>query len=210
MWTVAYFLISSSVYSGNNRYWMDVICMFVHLFLFFCLFILIPNYQEKRKLTVKQEKVVNYYYYCAIVKYMCLFFISWPAICPIRYLGDTVYSSWEYGTSHCMAQHTDLPHTDCTCTVCQRPFERARSEQTTQSGRSSESNSSPMDTKTTSTPIPVGQSVEMITCLCFVNTRALRGGTIALQRCTGRSAIIRRPIVISKRQIFPFRVRIGA
>ncbi len=34
-------------------------------------------------------------------------------------------------------------------------------------------------------------------------------GTIALQRCTGRSVIIRLPIVISKRQIFPFRVRIG-
>ncbi len=38
--------------------WMfELICMF-----FFCLFILIPNDQEKRKSTVKQEKVVNYYY----------------------------------------------------------------------------------------------------------------------------------------------------
>ncbi len=76
-----------------------------------------------------------------------------------------------------MAQCTDLPHTDCTCTVCQRPFERARSEQTTQSSRSSESNSSRMDTTTTSTPatpIPVGQRVQMITCLCFVNTLTLR------------------------------------
>ncbi len=38
--------------------WMfELICMF-----FFCLFILIPNDKEKRKSTVKQEKVVNYYY----------------------------------------------------------------------------------------------------------------------------------------------------
>ncbi len=37
----------------------------------------------------------------------------------------------------------------------------------------------------------------------------LARGTIALQICTGRSAIIRRPIVISKGQIFPFIVRIG-
>ncbi len=37
-----------------------------------------------------------------------------------------------------------------------------------------------MDTKTTfTTPIPVGQRAKMITCLCFVNTRALPGGTIA-------------------------------
>ncbi len=35
----------------------ELICMF-----FFCLFILIPNDKEKRKSTVKQEKVVNYYY----------------------------------------------------------------------------------------------------------------------------------------------------
>ncbi len=40
--------------------WMfELICMFV---LFFYLFILIPNDQEKRKSTVKREKVVNYYY----------------------------------------------------------------------------------------------------------------------------------------------------
>ncbi len=39
--------------------WMfELICMFVC----FCLFILIPNDKEKRKSTVKQEKVVNYYY----------------------------------------------------------------------------------------------------------------------------------------------------
>ncbi len=38
--------------------WMfELICMF-----FFCLFILIPNDKEKRKSTVKQAKVVNYYY----------------------------------------------------------------------------------------------------------------------------------------------------
>ncbi len=38
--------------------WMfELICMF-----FFCLFILIPNDKEKRKSTVKQEKVVHYYY----------------------------------------------------------------------------------------------------------------------------------------------------
>ncbi len=57
--------------------WMfELTCMFVGLFfvLFFCLFILIPNDHEKRKSTVKQEKVLNYYYYCAIVKYICLFF----------------------------------------------------------------------------------------------------------------------------------------
>ncbi len=40
--------------------WMfELICMFV---CFFCLFILIPNDQEKRKSTVKREKVINYYY----------------------------------------------------------------------------------------------------------------------------------------------------
>ncbi len=49
----------------------------------------------------------------------------------------------------------------------------------------------------------------MITCLCFVNTLVMPGSTITQQRCTGRSTIIRRPIVISKPQIFPFRVRIG-
>ncbi len=39
--------------------WMfELICMFV----LFCLFILIPNDQEKRKSTVKREKVVNYDY----------------------------------------------------------------------------------------------------------------------------------------------------
>ncbi len=46
-----------------------------------------------------------------------------------------------------------------------------------------------MDTKTTytpATPIPVGQRAEIITCLCFVNTLAIPGGTIAQQRCTGR------------------------
>ncbi|RXN26722.1 hypothetical protein ROHU_005667 [Labeo rohita] len=82
----------------------------------------------------------------------------------------------------------------------------------------STSNRSPMDTLTAftpatpttpTTPIPGGQRVEMIVCLCFVNTLALHRSTIALQRCAGRSAIIRRPIAISKRQIFPFRVRIG-
>ncbi len=36
--------------------------MFEVICIFFRLFILIPNYQEKRKSTVKQEKVVNYYY----------------------------------------------------------------------------------------------------------------------------------------------------
>ncbi len=67
-----------------------------------------------------------------------------------------------------------------------------------------------MDTKTTSspaTPIPVGQRAEIITCLCFVNTLAVPSGTIVQRRCTRRSAIIRRPIAISKPQIF--RVRIG-
>ncbi len=52
-------------------------------------------------------------------------------------------------------------------------------------------------------------SVLQITCLCFVNTLAMPGGTITQQRCTRRSVIIRRPIVISKPQIFPFRVRLG-
>ncbi len=37
----------------------ELICMFV---CFFSLFILIPNDQEKRKSTVKREKVVIYYY----------------------------------------------------------------------------------------------------------------------------------------------------
>ncbi|KAL0152529.1 hypothetical protein M9458_052252, partial [Cirrhinus mrigala] len=36
------------------------------------------------------------------------------------------------------------------------------------------------------TPIPIGQRVEMIACLCFVNTLALHRSTIALQRCSGR------------------------
>ncbi len=63
---------------------------------------------------------------------------------------------------------------------------------------------SPMDTKTTSTPsTPSGQRAEIITCLCFVNTLAMPGSTIAQQRCTGRSAMIRQTIVISKPQIFP-------
>ncbi len=43
--------------------WMfELIYMFVCLSVCFCLFILIPNDQEKCKSTVKQEKVVNYYY----------------------------------------------------------------------------------------------------------------------------------------------------
>ncbi len=49
-----------------------------------------------------------------------------------------------------------------------------------------------MDTKTTSTPatpIPVGQRAERITCLCFVNTLAMPGGTIAQQRCMGVTTI---------------------
>ncbi len=86
-----------------------------------------------------------------------------------------------------MAQCTDLtlPNTDCTCTVCRWHFEHARSERKTQSGAII-SNAS-MDTKTTSTPatpIPIGQRAEMITCLCFVNTLSMPGGTIAQQRCT--------------------------
>ncbi len=41
------------------------------------------------------------------------------------------------------------------------------------------------------------------------HSRLARAAPLRMQRCTRRSAIIRRPIVISKRQIFPFRVRIG-
>ncbi len=44
---------------------VDIELMFEHICMFvfcFCLFILIPNDQEKRKSIVKQEKVVNYYY----------------------------------------------------------------------------------------------------------------------------------------------------
>ncbi len=41
------------------------------------------------------------------------------------------------------------------------------------------------------------------------HSRLARAAPLRMQRCTGRSAIIRRLIVISKRQIFPFRVRIG-
>ncbi len=110
-----------------------------------------------------------------------------------------------------MAQRTDLtlPNTDCTCTVYRWPFERARSEKKAQSGGDHQQcRASPMDTKPWHS-IPVGQRAEMVTCLCFVNTLAMRCGTIAQQRCTGRSAIIRWPIFISKPQIFPFRVRIG-
>ncbi len=113
----------------------------------------------------------------------------------------TVYSSWAYGTFYCMAQRTELtlPNTDCICTVCRRPFKRAQSENKTQSGAII-SNAEPLHwTKTTSTPAtPIGQRAELITCLCFVNTLTIPGGTIAQQRCTGRSAIIRRPIVIFK------------
>ncbi len=52
--------------------------------------------------------------------------ISWPAICPFRYLSDTVYSSWEYGrpTPHWLHLYW-------------RPVERARSEKKTQSSRPS-------------------------------------------------------------------------
>ncbi len=127
----------------------------------------------------------------------------------------TVYSSCEYVTSYCMAQRTDLklPNTDWTCTVCWWPFEYEQSEKKMQSGGDHQQRrASPMDTKimsTPATPIPIGQRAEIITCLCFMNTLAMPGCTIAQQRCTGRSAIIRRPIIISKPLIFPFRVRIG-
>ncbi len=108
-----------------------------------------------------------------------------------------------------MAQRTDLtlPNTNRTCTVYRWPFEHARSEKKDAVwGDHQQHRASPMDTKTTSTsatPIPVEQRAKMITCLCFVNSLAMRCGTIAQQRCTGSSAIIRRPIVISKSQIFP-------
>ncbi len=59
---------------------------------------------------------------------MPIFLISWPAICPIRHL-VTVYSSWEYGISYCMAQHW--------LHLYWWPLERARSEQTMLSGLSS-------------------------------------------------------------------------
>ncbi len=77
-----------------------------------------------------------------------------------------------------MAQRTDLPHTDCTCTVWPAaiwacairtndviwPIIR---EQQLSYGTLRPRPPMPP-------PIPVGQRVQMITCLCFVNTLALR------------------------------------
>ncbi len=47
---------------SNIQEIIDIEWMFELICMFFCLFILFPNDQEKRKSTVKQEKVVNYYY----------------------------------------------------------------------------------------------------------------------------------------------------
>ncbi len=49
----------------------ELICMFS-----FCLFIIITNDQEKRKYSKTGESSKLLVYYCAIVKYMCIFFIS--------------------------------------------------------------------------------------------------------------------------------------
>ncbi len=129
--------------------------------------------------------------------------ISWPAICPFRYLSDTVYSSWEYGrpTPHWLHLYW-------------WPVERARSEKkdaiwpiistaALRELRDQQLSYGHYDRVHPRHPHPRWAKGQLITCLCFVNSLALHGGTIALQRCTGRSAIIRRPIVISKRQIFP-------
>ncbi len=43
---------------------------------------------------------------------MCLFFDQLTSYLPNQVSRWHSYSSWEYGTSHCMAQCTDLPHTD--------------------------------------------------------------------------------------------------
>ncbi len=58
-------MISSLLFDqfiSNIQEIIDIEWMFELITCFFCLLVLIPNDQEKRNLTVKQEKVINYYY----------------------------------------------------------------------------------------------------------------------------------------------------
>ncbi len=55
-------------------------------------------------------------YYCAIVKYMCLFIDQLTSYLPNQ-VSRGPFIVLEYGTSHCMAQRTDLtlPNTGLYC-----------------------------------------------------------------------------------------------
>ncbi len=191
------------------------------MFELICMFVLFLSFYPHSKWSGKEE--INskmgessklLLCYSAIVKYMCLFCDQLTSYLPIQ------VSKWQ---SIVLESMVDQPHTDCTCTggrIRARAIRKkdaiwpiistaARSQRRSVS---SEINSSPMDTTTTSTPAipsPLGKgSNDHLFVLRELSRLASAAGTIALQRCTGEASI-RRPIVISKRQIFPFRVRIG-
>ncbi len=110
---------------------MFYLSLFIYLLLVFLSLLQMIRKRGNNSKTGESSKLLLYY--CAIVKYMCLFFDHLTCYLPHR------VSRWPFIVLESMVpliawHRPNVTHTDGTCTVCRRHFERARLERKVQSG----------------------------------------------------------------------------